>query len=175
MVLPDGTARVLYEVRGMALASRTADEAEGFLRDLAGLLNALRPAGVHMIARSRPGGFTRHLDERERGALALDDPARRALGAAQVGHYRRMAANGDARALAFYLVVPAKNPRSAAAEQKAYETLFGQIGLPLRHVAEPEQSLVLAEWWRGDVPTHWYYRLGDSAINVAPHDAKVTR
>ena len=174
VVLVKDGVRALFEVQGMPLQSSDPDAAEAFLGSLAGLLNALRPRGIQMVARGKPGGFSLHLRERERTTLALDDPAARLLGAAQVQHYTRMAANGDARAISFYVCLPARTPRQLADDCTAVTTLFAQIGLPLRRVVEPELSLVLAEWWRGDLPTHWYYRLGDVALNVAPHTAKVT-
>lgn len=172
--LDTGEYRALLEVTGMPLESHDAASAEAFLGQLAGVLNALRPRGVQMVARSRPGGFTRHLHEREQAAMALRDPAQRQVGTAQVRHYQRMATNGDARALHFYVVVPGKRERELEHATAALINGFGQIGLPLRRVAGDELSLVLGEWWRGQLPTHWYYRLGDATLNVAPHAARVT-
>lgn len=173
VVLADGQHRALFEVGGMPLSSSSAAQAEAFLGELAGLLNAVRGRGVQMVARSRPAGFTQHLQERKAAALALPDPAARALGLAQVAHYERMAANGDARALAFYVVLPARGAGELERAAPKLVALFRQVGLVLRRVQEPELSLVLAEWWRGTLPTHWYYRLGDASISVARHAAAV--
>ena len=164
VVAVDGGLRAVCEVQGVPLTVWSPEEAEGFLSGWAGILNALKGGGVQFVARSRQGALKAAVEARraqaERDALV----PYREMGLASARHLEALMHGGDARSLEFFLVVPGKRESEIDADAATYANMFGQIGLRLRRLAEPELSLRLAHITRPDLPTHWYYSLGDTAL-----------
>jgi hypothetical protein len=176
VVAVGGGLRAICEVQGVPLSSWSQEEAEGFLRRWAGVLNALKGGGVQFVARSRDGALRAAAAQRRADAEGNALVPYREMGLASARHLEALMQHGDARALEFLLVVPGKREAEVDADVATYAHLFGQIGLHLRRLEEPELSLRLASATRPDVPTHWYYRLGEAAVySENPHAPAGTR
>lgn len=160
----DGGLRALCEVQGVPMSVWSAQEAEGFLQGWAGLLNALKPGGVQFVARSRNGALKDSVAQRRSQAEREELAPYREMALASANHMEAMMTGGDARSLEFFLVVPGKREAEIDADVATYSNMFGQIGLRLRRIQEPELSLRLAQITRPDLPTHWFYSLGDVAV-----------
>jgi Helicase HerA, central domain len=156
--LRDGGAwRAVYEVQGVPYELYSAEEAEGFLRRWAALLNAAPGAGMQFVARALEGGLTRYVQERRAHASTFEQPAYRALGLAAADHLDRLSQRGDARALQFYVCVPGKSRRAALQAGAQLQRVAARLGMTLRPIVGEELVASLARLWRGDVPGHWWY------------------
>lgn len=152
----EGGLRALCEVQGVPFSVWSAEEGEGFLRRWAAVLNALKPAGVQFVARSRDGALREAVASRREDARAHPLAPYREMGLAAANHLEALMQAGDARSLDFFLVVPGKTEAQIDASVASYANVFGRIGLGLRRLEEPELSLRLASIVRPDVPAHWY-------------------
>jgi hypothetical protein len=164
VVAVDGGLRAICEVQGVPLTVWSREEAEGFLSRWAAVLNALKPAGVQFVARSRDGALRAAVAQRRADAEGDALVPYKELGLASARHLEGLMQHGDARALEFFLVVPGKREADVDADVATYAHVFGQLGMRLRRLEEPELSLRLASVTRPDVPSHWYYSLGDVAM-----------
>ena len=122
-------------------------------RRWAAVLNALKGGGVQFVARSRDGALRAAVAQRRADAEGNALVPYREMGLASARHLEALMQHGDARALEFFLVVPGKREAELDADVATYAHLFGQIGLHLRRLEEPELSLRLASVTRPDVPT----------------------
>jgi hypothetical protein len=171
VVAVEGGLRALCEVQGVPLSVWSPEEAEGFLRRWAAVLNALKPGGVQFVARSRDGALREAVLTRRADAEADPLLPYREMGLAATRHLEALMEYGDARSLEFFLVVPGRREAEIDADVATYANMFGQIGMRLRRLEEPELSLRLSSITRPDVPTHWYYELGSLAGPAASPDA----
>jgi hypothetical protein len=164
VVAVDGGLRAVCEVQGVPLTVWSQEEAEGFLRRWAAVLNAIKGGGVQFVARSRDRALREAVAQRRADAEGDALVPYREMGLASARHLDALMQGGDARSLEFFLVVPGKREAELDADVATYANLFGQIGMRLRRLEEPELSLRLASVTRPDVPTHWYYELGALSV-----------
>jgi hypothetical protein len=174
VVVVDGGLRAVCEVQGVPLSAWSREEAEGFLRRWASVLNAVRAGGVQFVARSRDGGLRAAVEHRRADAAEDGAAPYREMGLAAARHLEALMRRGDARTLEFLLVVPGKREHEIDSDVATYEELLGQIGMGLRRLEEPELSLRLAAATRPDVPAHWYAALGSDTSDDAQGEAPAT-
>jgi hypothetical protein len=172
VVAVDGGLRAICEVQGVPLSVWSQEEAEGFLRRWAAVLNALKGGGVQFVARSRDGALREAVAQRRAQAEGDALVPYQEMALASARHLEALMQQGDARQLEFFLVVPGTREAEIDADVATYANQFGQIGMRLRRLEEPELSLRLASVTRPDVPTHWYYELGDLSIYGANPTAR---
>lgn len=164
VVAVPGGLRALCEVQGVPLSTWSAEESEGFLSGWAGVLNAMKGGGVQFVGRAKNGALEAAIAQRREQAERETSAPYKAMALASAGHLEALMGDGDARSLEFFLVVPGTREADIDADVATYTGLFGQIGLRLRRLEEPELTMRLAAVTRPNVPSHWYYSIGDTAL-----------
>ena len=132
---------------------------------------------MQFVARSRDGALRAAVAQRRADAEGDALVPYREMGLASARHLEALMQHGDARALEFFLVVPGKREAELDADVATYA-----------HAVRPDRAAACAAWrsrscrcaWPPspgpDVPTHWYYRLGEAAVySENPHAPAGTR